>query len=84
MTLAGLGLRLAIGEYRGSGSRGDAAYYLACNRGKSSVCIDMARPEGQDLIRRLDGAIDTPDPAGVNPVAAQIGRLVAAFRQSGK
>ena len=38
----------------------------------------------QDLIRRLDGAIDTPDPAGVNPVAAQIGRLAAAFRQSGK
>jgi regulator of CtrA degradation len=38
----------------------------------------------QDLIRRLDGAIDTSDPAGVNPVAAQIGRLTAAFRQSGK
>jgi crotonobetainyl-CoA:carnitine CoA-transferase CaiB-like acyl-CoA transferase len=35
------------------GSRGDAAYFLATNRGKSSVCIDMAKPEGQALIKRL-------------------------------
>jgi glutaryl-CoA transferase len=35
------------------GSRGDAAYYLSANRGKKSVAIDMARPEGQDLIRAL-------------------------------
>ena len=35
------------------GSHGDAAYFLAANRGKRSVCIDMARPEGQALIRRL-------------------------------
>jgi crotonobetainyl-CoA:carnitine CoA-transferase CaiB-like acyl-CoA transferase len=35
------------------GTRGDAAYYLACNRGKSSVCIDMATTDGQRLIRDL-------------------------------
>lgn len=31
----------------------DACYYAACNRNKRSVTIDMATPEGQELIRRL-------------------------------
>ena len=31
----------------------ESAYYLACNRNKRSVAIDMSRPEGQALIRRL-------------------------------
>ena len=35
------------------GSNGDAAYFLAANRGKQSVCIDMATAEGQKLIRAL-------------------------------
>jgi len=35
------------------GSHGDAAYFLSANRGKRSVAIDMASPEGQALIRRL-------------------------------
>ncbi len=35
------------------GSRGDAAYFQSANRGKWSVCIDMASPEGQTLIRSL-------------------------------
>ena len=35
------------------GSSGDAAYFLACNRGKHSVAIDIAQPQGQALIRRL-------------------------------
>jgi crotonobetainyl-CoA:carnitine CoA-transferase CaiB-like acyl-CoA transferase len=35
------------------GSRSDAAYYLSANRGKQSVAIDMARPEGQKLLREL-------------------------------
>ncbi len=35
----------------------EAAYYLGTNRNKRSVTIDIARPEGQDLVRRLaDGA----------------------------
>jgi crotonobetainyl-CoA:carnitine CoA-transferase CaiB-like acyl-CoA transferase len=42
----------------GDGSRGDAAYFLSCNRGKSSVCIDMATPEGQRLIRELAARSD--------------------------
>ncbi|MFD2234321.1 CaiB/BaiF CoA transferase family protein [Phaeospirillum tilakii] len=32
---------------------GESAYYLAANRGKRSLAIDITRPEGQDLIRRL-------------------------------
>lgn len=40
------------------GSRGDAAYFVSTNRGKSSVCIDMAKPEGQKLIRELAAKSD--------------------------
>lgn len=42
----------------GDGTRGDAAYFQAANRGKSSVCIDMASAEGQALIRRLAAKSD--------------------------
>ena len=31
----------------------DAAYFLACNRGKKSVTLDIARPEGQRIARAL-------------------------------
>jgi formyl-CoA transferase len=31
----------------------DAAYYLACNRGKKSVTLDIARPEGRRLAHAL-------------------------------
>ena len=40
------------------GSRGDAAYYLSANRGKKSVAIDIATPEGQNLIRALAAKSD--------------------------
>lgn len=43
---------------RPDGTRGDAAYFLSANRGKSSVCIDMADPKGQELIRKLAGECD--------------------------
>ena len=39
------------------GSR-DSAYYLCANRNKRSVAIDIARPEGQALIRQLAGQAD--------------------------
>ena len=35
------------------GTRGAAAYFQSANRGKWSVCIDMAKSEGQSLIRAL-------------------------------
>jgi len=31
----------------------DAAYYLACNRGKKSLTLDIARPEGREIARAL-------------------------------
>ncbi|HJV81954.1 CaiB/BaiF CoA-transferase family protein [Noviherbaspirillum sp.] len=31
----------------------EAAYYLAANRGKRSITLDIASPEGQDIVRRL-------------------------------
>src|SRR5512139_1702457 len=31
----------------------EAAYYLACNRGKHSVAVDFTQPEGQALVRDL-------------------------------
>jgi crotonobetainyl-CoA:carnitine CoA-transferase CaiB-like acyl-CoA transferase len=40
------------------GSRGDAAYYLSTNRGKQSVAIDMATPQGQKLLRDLAAKSD--------------------------
>ena len=31
----------------------EAAYYLACNRGKLSVAVDFTKPEGQRIVRDL-------------------------------
>ncbi|SHJ86962.1 Crotonobetainyl-CoA:carnitine CoA-transferase CaiB [Roseomonas rosea] len=36
----------------------DAGYFLAVNRGKRSVTVDMSRPEGQEVIRRLAEGAD--------------------------
>src|SRR5262245_14503417 len=36
----------------------EAAYYLSSNRGKQSVTVDIARPEGCDIIKRLAAVSD--------------------------
>ena len=36
----------------------DAAYYLACNRGKKSITLDLAHPRGRELARALARASD--------------------------
>lgn len=36
----------------------ESAYYLGTNRNKRSITVDVARPEGQALIRRLAGTCD--------------------------
>jgi len=36
----------------------ESAYYLSANRGKRSLAIDFAKPEGADLIRRLAARAD--------------------------
>jgi glutaryl-CoA transferase len=40
------------------GKQGASAYFLSANRNKRSVTIDLARPEGQDLVRALAGHCD--------------------------
>jgi crotonobetainyl-CoA:carnitine CoA-transferase CaiB-like acyl-CoA transferase len=42
----------------GSDAPGLSAYYLACNRNKRSVAIDLANPEGAELVRRLSLGAD--------------------------
>jgi crotonobetainyl-CoA:carnitine CoA-transferase CaiB-like acyl-CoA transferase len=37
---------------------GESAYYLACNRGKKSVTVDIATPGGRDLVRALAAKSD--------------------------
>ena len=37
---------------------GEAAYYLACNRGKKSVAVDFTRSEGQAIVRELARGAD--------------------------
>ena len=44
--------------WHGEGDQKLSAYYLSTNRNKASVTIDMARPEGQDLIRQLAAKSD--------------------------
>ncbi|MFC0633913.1 CaiB/BaiF CoA transferase family protein [Brevundimonas balnearis] len=43
---------------RTDGSRGDAAYFLCANRGKKSVELDIATPEGAEMVRRLAAHCD--------------------------
>ncbi|RZS84946.1 CaiB/BaiF CoA transferase family protein [Pigmentiphaga kullae] len=40
------------------GDTGDSTYYAAANRGKKSITVDIARPEGQALVRRLAARSD--------------------------
>jgi len=40
------------------GQPGYSAYYMCANRGKKSVTIDMAQPEGQQLLHRLAAKCD--------------------------
>ncbi|RME36035.1 MAG: CoA transferase [Gammaproteobacteria bacterium] len=40
------------------GETGESAYYLCANRGKRSLAVDLTRPEGQELIRRLAAKSD--------------------------
>jgi crotonobetainyl-CoA:carnitine CoA-transferase CaiB-like acyl-CoA transferase len=40
------------------GNSTDSTYYAAANRGKKSITVDIARPEGQDLVRKLAAVSD--------------------------
>ena len=40
------------------GEAGESAYYLACNRNKRSAAINLADPQGAEIIRALSGRAD--------------------------
>lgn len=35
------------------GYPGDSAYYTCCNHGKRGIAVDLSKPEGQEIVRRL-------------------------------
>jgi crotonobetainyl-CoA:carnitine CoA-transferase CaiB-like acyl-CoA transferase len=41
-----------------AGRARDAAYFHACNRGKTSLAIDISTPEGQDQVRKIAASSD--------------------------
>lgn len=78
---------------------GDSAYYLANNRGKRSVCVDLKQPGGVDLVRRMvrqaDVVVENYRPGvavklGLNPAEAThnnpqlIWASISGFGQSGQ
>jgi crotonobetainyl-CoA:carnitine CoA-transferase CaiB-like acyl-CoA transferase len=40
------------------GAKGDAAYFMCANRGKKSVALDIASPDGAEAVRRLAATCD--------------------------
>ena len=44
--------------WHGEGADRVSAYFLSCNRGKKSAAIDLAKPEGAALVRRLAADAD--------------------------
>ena len=63
MQLADFGARVIKIERRGYGDqarewtpineKGESGYFAAINRGKESISLDISKPEGQEIIRRL-------------------------------
>ena len=53
----------------------DAGYFLSVNRGKRSVTVDLAKPEGQEIVRRLAASAFTPrHVAGLEPRIRELAR----------
>jgi crotonobetainyl-CoA:carnitine CoA-transferase CaiB-like acyl-CoA transferase len=46
-----------LGEGEGAGAR-ESAYFASANRGKRSITLDLGRPEGQAIVRRLAARAD--------------------------
>jgi crotonobetainyl-CoA:carnitine CoA-transferase CaiB-like acyl-CoA transferase len=43
---------------RAGGDTAESAYYLGANRNKRSITIDLSKPAGQDLVRRMAASCD--------------------------
>jgi crotonobetainyl-CoA:carnitine CoA-transferase CaiB-like acyl-CoA transferase len=44
--------------WHGEGDHALSAYYLSANRGKKSVTIDLGKPEGQEILRKIAAKSD--------------------------
>lgn len=64
------------------GTPGDAAYFLSANRNKRSITIDLAHPQGRQLVRQLaeqsDVLIENFRPASLAKHGLDAGRLLEA------
>ena len=47
-----------IARWLGVSVNGVSALHLMCNRGKRSIVVDLARPEGVDIVRQLAADVD--------------------------
>src|SRR3954452_13757798 len=45
-------------DANGPAERGESAFFLSANRNKRSLALDLKRPEGQELFRRLANTAD--------------------------
>ncbi len=45
-------------DSEGNDTLSASSYFLSCNRGKKSVTLDLASPEGQDIVRKLAAQAD--------------------------
>src|SRR4051794_35087733 len=90
MLLADLGADVIKVEQPGEGDEtrswgppfadGESAYFLAVNRGKRSVALDLTRPEAKEALRRLAGRADV---VIENFRAGTAERLGAGYEQLG-
>jgi crotonobetainyl-CoA:carnitine CoA-transferase CaiB-like acyl-CoA transferase len=66
---------------RDGNDTGEAAYYLACNRGKQSVAIDFTKTEGRDLVlalaREADALVENFKVGGLAKYGLDYARVAA-------
>jgi crotonobetainyl-CoA:carnitine CoA-transferase CaiB-like acyl-CoA transferase len=93
MMLGDMGARVIKIEPPGAGDHtrlwgppfigGESAYFLSINRNKESVTLDVARPEGQDALRRMiaraDVLVENFRPGTLHPFGLDYGALAARY-----
>jgi crotonobetainyl-CoA:carnitine CoA-transferase CaiB-like acyl-CoA transferase len=91
MMLADLGAEVVKVERPGSGDptrswgppfvEGESTYFLSTNRGKRSICVDLADPEGIELVRTLAAQADVVLENFIPGGAERMGLGYAALRE---
>jgi crotonobetainyl-CoA:carnitine CoA-transferase CaiB-like acyl-CoA transferase len=91
MMLADLGADVVKVERPGGGDptrswgppfvEGESTYFLSANRGKRSICVDLADPEGVELVRSLAAQSDVVIENFIPGGAERMGLGYAALRE---